>query len=273
MRHLSRIVVVILVVSLGFVSSFGATTVPTCCKENVTEEGLTLDAVYNMYDSNSKDASLISVEENKYIYEIQNETDNGEVITSHISSYVDTDGAIVLDISENEKQEEVRIEKNGSIYVDGERVIIESVGSIEESTDEITPKAGHRIYWQTGAPYGKSSDYSKYSSKVQKSLKYSKPIKDATIAALITVIGLGLGLSGVGSVALGFVASGLISWFSSNKPSGRAWSILDKKYVHKTKGFNVKSNMSVYRHQFTYYGNTNFTGKIGSGSRFQVFAY
>ncbi len=58
-----------------------------------------------------------------------------------------------------------------------------------------------------------------------------------------------------------------------NDPAGKAWSLKDVKYVHKSKGFNVKSNMSVFKRVFTYYGNTNCAGKIGSGTRFQVFAY
>lgn len=236
-------------------------------------EALSLNDIYKIYENNCDTISLISSEKNQLTYDVTNDTEDGEIIISHITASIDNNGQQTLDISENGKRDIVTIDSARNIYVDGQLVEIESLEGNEITESEIVPMGGHRIYWQKTAPYGKSSDYTKKSSTVKKKLTYTKPLKDATVGALVSLICIGLGLSSGGSLAVGFIASGVISWFGKNNPAGKAWSLKDVKYVHKNKGFNVKSSMSVYKHAFTYYGNTNYTGKIGSGTRFQVFAY
>lgn len=239
----------------------------------IKAEALSLNDVYKIYENNCDTISLISSEKNQLVYDVTNETENGEIIIFHITASVDNNGHQTLDILENGKRDIVTIDSAKNIYIDGKLVEIENVEGNEISASEIVLMGGHRIYWQKTAPYGKSGDYTKISSTVKKKLTYTKPLKDATVGALVSLICIGLGLSSAGSLAVGFIASGVISWFGRNDPAGKAWSLKDVKYVHKSKGFNVKSNMSVYKHVFTYYGNTNYTGKIGSGTRFQVFAY
>lgn len=236
----------------------------------------TLSDMYNMYSDNCYKTVLVNKEKNKLEYDVVNTLENGSLVTSHIVATIDEQGNQILNITEGEKHDVLTYQPSGAILLDGEPVIIEtfeSVASSEQLESEIIPLGGHRIYWKESAPYGQNSDYSKLSGTTKKKLTCSKPIKEATVATIVSIICVGLGLATAPATAIGFIATALISWFGRNDPAGKAWSMKDAKYVHKTKGFNVKSDMSVYKHVFTYYGNADYTGKIGSGTRFQVFAY
>lgn len=235
------------------------------------KDPVTLQEVYNIYEENCDLVTLVSETENRLIYDVQIKDIDGGVINSEIEATINAQGNQVLDITEGEKREIVTIDSNRNLYVDGELVKITDLeNSINGS--EIVTMGAHRIYWQETAPYAKGSAYTKKHGTVKKSLEYTKPLKDATASALVSIIVLGLGLSGAGSIAVGFIASGVISWFGKNDPKGKAWSVKDVQYVHNTKGFTVKTGMSVIKHNFTYYSNTDCTGKIGSGIRYQVYS-
>jgi len=219
----------------------------------------------------------VSKEKSHYVYDVELNLIGGNTIISHIDAHTDENGDQILNIIENEKTDELRFSKNGEIFLDGEVVLVEETKfgfDSENSIDPgIAPKAAKRIYWQTGSPYDPGSYYTNQVGTTKKVLTASKVISAMTVAALVAIVISVLALTGGTAAIFSVIASGAIAYFSKNNPKAKAFSLKDVTYVHRTKGFNVTSKMSVYKHHISYYANTNYTGLIDIVARFQVFAY
>lgn len=238
--------------------------------DNVLKDDDLLKNTYAMYMANCDAVELKCCEEGKYWYNVINQTDDGEIV-SEVKAYLDDDGNEILEISEPSKKDTIQINKDGTMYLDGEPIIVEVSNLVNNNASVMS---AHHISWQTGVPYGNASDYSSLTATENKNFSVAKPIKEMTVSGLITAMCYGMGIaSAFGSIAVGAIASGLISWFGRNNSSSKAWSVKDQQFVHFAKGFSVTSSMSVVRHRMTYYSNVNCTSPIDTVVRYEVFTY
>ncbi len=277
MKHLKRIVAYVTVLSLCMVSILGTLTV--CAEElPASSNNKILMEKYNMYADAADDIELIKEKNNYMEYKITYNFEEGKVV-SVIKTYINDGGNQVLDITEGEKHDVLTINSDGSLYIDGKKVIIEDdeTESLSLINPPISTMGAHRVYWTNTPPYGSASDYSKLDHSGRKSLVCEKFIKDLTISATIELIGAGLvslGIAGAWTAELfKECAKAIINWYKEQSPKGKALSLTFNRYVHKTKGFFVSTSKGVDKYKFYYFGTKNYEKLIGTDVKYQVFSY
>lgn len=102
---------------------------------------------YNMYADAADDIELIKEKNNYMEYKITYNLEEGKVV-SDIKTYVNDGGNQILDITEGEKHDVLTINSDGSLYIDGKKVIIEDdeTESLNLINPPISTMGAHRVY-------------------------------------------------------------------------------------------------------------------------------
>jgi|GEM_PF-6700181 len=102
---------------------------------------------YNMYADAADDIELIKEKNNYMEYKITYNLEEGKVV-SDIKTYVNDGGNQILDITEGEKHDVLTINSDGSLYIDGKKVIIEDdeTESLNLINPPISTMGAHCVY-------------------------------------------------------------------------------------------------------------------------------
>jgi hypothetical protein len=243
-----------------------------------------IQEVYNAYVASGFEIEFISESENSAEYIIKS-ADIPD-FEAHMAAVIDISGNQLLKITEGDKYDEVQFCTDGKILLNNSPVVItieyedfndntaqyNSIQSVNDAAT-ITPRGGHRIYYQSDAPYGTNSQYTSLSSTVSKTLTLDQAISSVATATLVAIVIAAFGFGGLSAGLISVVIAGLITWFNANNTTAKAFSAIEKSYTHNTNGFNVTSSMSTYKKVVSYYAYTNYTGYLDTNTFWQVFAY
>lgn len=202
-----------------------------------------------------------------------------EGIDATISTETLKNGDLFVTFKEGDKYDELQFCQNGQILQEGSPITITQTVSSQKipnetlGTENIIVPFAHRMYYTESCPYDYAGAYTKFVSSQSKNLTFNKVISDMTVAAVCSVI-IPLLISGdiPGAIITGLVA-GFIAWKNINDPYSKAASMKETAYVHKTKGFNVTSNMSVKQWFVDLFAFTGCRTNLGTKMYYQVFSY
>ncbi|MGM9533116.1 hypothetical protein [Intestinibacter sp.] len=215
--------------------------------------------VLSLYGENLDEIIKININGGKYVYIVKSFDDD---LLSELSVTKNEEGLQQLNIKEGEKEDTV-LKKEGDLYIDGEKIIVESSVSISDNDTQIMPLAD-RDRWVTNAcPYGKSSDYSKYIGvRTNPDIKLGKMLEEYTrkglAKALIHGISASLGLSGIAESIVNSscdrAADKLLDKAFGSYKNTKYLSSKTYIYYHGTQGHYIESkNMMVEKDNIRWY--------------------
>ncbi|MBR0598388.1 hypothetical protein [Sinanaerobacter chloroacetimidivorans] len=199
-------------------------------------------------------------------------------VTSYFTQTNQNNGDIIYKIVEGEKQDEVTIKQDGSLYLDGVPVTFTKVSNGETKTDMldinqpniIVPNA-QQVHSSTNPPSGTTSQqFSDYRGLNSTVVSFGdKLITQLTIGALGIIIGAygGMGVT-IGVMVAGAIYASMVAM----NPTANALSIKDYTYWHYN-GFNCSPGTSAEKHFMYYYAYQNFTGLIDDSIYYRIWTY
>lgn len=221
-------------------------------EENLCEELVTLEKVG--LETEFIETVELSEDEIVYVYELP------EGVVNKISvDRLDTE--TVFNIQENNIYNEVRIDDDGTMYIDGEKVA-ENDNSITEMTlnADISPYSGEVTNWLTSTcPYGSKGNYTYLlGSRKDPDITLTTAISNLTTTAVMLILAKELAVSAALSNGLGVV----INWIKDRYPSTKGLSYKATNYAHKnyTNTYIGPIKKYAYRSDFTWYPNKNYKG-------------
>lgn len=221
-------------------------------EDNLCEELATLEMVG--LETEFIETTELSEDEIVYVYELS------EGVVNKISvDMIDTE--IVLNIQENNIYNEVRIDDDGTMYIDGE-MVVDNDNLITEMAlyEEVSPYSGEVTNWLTSTcPYGSKSNYTYLlGSKKDPDITLTTAISNLATTAVILILAKELAVSAALSTGLSVV----VTWIKDRNPSTRGLSYKATNYAHKnyTNTYITPIKKYAYRSDFTWYPNKNYKG-------------
>ena len=159
------------------------------------------------------------------------------------------DKSVIMNISEGEKQNNLEIKDDGNIYLDGEKIDIETMENDAdnyEQDDELKQSVAG-CYWnwysKSKAPsHLKKASYEKsvHNSYKVKNVKLAKAVKSITTAAFIAILAAatnGIELASLAKAAASGVGTSALQWLVEKDPNTKNISIKDKIYMGKCRRY------------------------------------
>lgn len=195
-----------------------------------------------------------NVEDIVYVYELSEGIVNKVTVDS-------SDTEIVLNIRENSICNEVRIDDDGAMYVDGIRVVEDDLNTdVTLLNNKISPYSGEVMNWITSTcPYGTKSSYTYLlGTKKDADITLTNAISNLATSVVVAIICSKLGVSAVLSTGIGVV----VAWIKDRNPSTRGLSYKATNYAHKnyTNTYITPISKYAYRSDFTWYTLKNYGG-------------
>lgn len=267
MKKILSITVVCCMLMLTTVSGFAQTTnSPT---NNIPTISVpTIDRMISMYDEMGFNVKVTNQNMNHANYELEINTEKG-IIKAIVDATIDDKGNQTLKYSENGKQNIVEYKTNGDIMLDGGKVEVKTEVTAA-SLDEFVVLAQRYNIWQSACPYGTASDYSTDYQTVNKILTFEQAIKSYGVSALCGII-VALFVTGMPGVLLGAAVTTLITYFTTNNPTARAMSCVDKSYVHNTEGaYNNVTGEYIYKHMMTFFATLSYSIPVSTSTSYNL---
>jgi len=161
---------------------------------------------------------------------------------------------IALEIKEGRKENIIAIESDGSVFVNGE----EAQFYPEEDNEILLDKA---MYNTTKCPYGSASAYTKKTIDGKKVGYVNLTSGAVTLGAIAVGVVLAAFNPTLFATIAATVITGVISYWATEKLNPKYISVKRYEYVHKSKGWQVKSNMATEKRIFKLYPSKNYMGK------------
>lgn len=195
--------------------------------------------------------------------------------TAQIEESILPDGTIRVNIEECGLTDEILEYPDGTIYLNGDEVTIDSYVEAAEgaecmvglSNNVIAPRAAQRYEIVKTCPYGNAGDYIDGATSWKNvGIGKNNTFRNITLTAFASIMCAAIGLlsSGVGAALLAAGVKETFDLIKSKAPDANALSLSDYRSVHRLYGFTISSSLSVARHETTYFYNSDYTGKIGS---------
>lgn len=173
----------------------------------------------------------------------------------------------VLSVKEGTKHNVISIDDTGNLYVNGDKACM-------VYNDEETIELNHSVSNTTKCPYGKSSDYTKGVTSGKKVGYVNLTSGAVTLGAIAFGIVLAAFNPPLFATVAATIVSGVITYWATEKINPKYVSVKKWEYHHKTKGFNVKTGMSVVKRKIKLYPTKNYQGKAKfTKVSYRVFKY
>lgn len=193
-------------------------------------------------------------------------------ITDEIS--VDAiDNDIVLNITEGNIRNELKICDDGSMYLDGVKIQTEDDKMSDEIADHsalidyeerFRQSSGEVMNWvTTSCPYGKKGDYNyKLGTIKDADVTLTATISNLTFTAFMIIIGIELGINPKLSTCL----SEVFNYIRTRNPSTRGLSYKATNYAHKKyhNTYIKPIRKRVYKSNYKWYPEKKYKGKVYS---------
>ncbi len=188
-------------------------------------------------------------------------------ISASVNETVDSNGDIVIYISEDNISNQLVLKDDGSIYLDGE--LVKEI-SLEPSKklNYIQPMVIGNYYNATTPPVGAPSSYTQYVGTENTTLSLgTNYIINMTYTAFSTILGTMSKLAGIA----GGILSAIYSTAKTVTPYSNHMSFKTMKYV-STESNNGYFGSAFYivRNVIKHYGNSDYTGYLGSTTSYGV---
>lgn len=170
---------------------------------------------------------------------------------------VETDTAIIYDITEGSRHNILTTYNDGRITVDGIAVEV----SQKESPIMLRDAGYVNDYWTQDCPYGTAADYASYVDKESDAdINFHQAIGNLATATLAGILMLNIdALAGL----LVSTSMGLAGLMQDENPSSSAASYIGYIYVHTVKGYWVRNSadaLGVKKHSMYLYSLPDFQG-------------
>ncbi len=163
------------------------------------------------------------------------------------------DETIVLKIIENDKIDVIEFDNDGTIFLDGNPVILDySEENCDDMQDTIEANGAYRYY--SSCPVSNASNYTYYAKTKTYNMKLRKLICRCTVSGIMTICSAAVG--GWGAAIGSYVLSTVIS--EATLADGEVLKIKAKIYYHKgKKSFMVNSSQGCQKEVCDFYGARN----------------
>lgn len=222
-------------------------------EDDLCEELATLEKVG--LETEFIETTELSEDEIVYVYKLSEE------VVNKISIDV-LETRIVLNISEDNICNEVWINDDGTMYIDGKMVgdNDEPIIEAELSDDKLSQRSGEVTNWLTSTcPYGSKSNYTYLlGSKKDSDITLTTAISNLATTAVILILAKEL----VVSAALSTGLSVVVTWIKDRNPTTSGLSYKATNYAHKnyTNTYITPIKKYAYRSDFTWYVKKNYQG-------------